>query len=375
MIVTDITTFWVPTRVHPVSRTHEGWLFVRVHTDEGLVGLGEGSQGDPAMVRTYLEKRLRPELIGKDPTRIEPLATQFLARASGRAAATAVSAVEQALWDIWGQSLGQPIWALLGGKYRDAIPLYANINRATSDRSPKGHAESARKAVADGFRAVKCAPFDEVNYWLPDRASNRAGVRLGVERVAAIREAIGPDLALMVDCHGRFDVPSAIQVARELTDVGLTWLEEPVPGTDLDAIGRVHEQIPMALAGGESLTGRANFWDLVRRQTFDVIMPDVKHSGGILELRKIAALAETARLRVAPHNPSGPISTLASVQVCATIPNFLILEFPWGEVPWRHDLTKPAEEIVDGAIPVSNRPGLGYTLSEEMLRERHGEEW
>lgn len=345
----------------------EGWLFVRVTTDEGLVGLGEASQGGNAATISHIDQIIRPWLIGRDPTYLEPLSTAMLARAEGRGSATAVSAVEQALFDIWGQSLGVPIWRLLGGKYRDRVPLYANINRAIFDRSPDSFADHASRAVADGFRAVKCAPFDGVDLRQPDRAANRQGIALGIERIFSIREAVGKEIGVMVDCHSRFDVPTAIQVGRALESANLGWLEEPVPSVDLTGIERVRDNIPMPIAGAEAFIGRAGFFEAIARRSFDLIMPDVKHTGGILELRKIAALAEVHRLGVSPHNPSGPISTLASLHLCAAIPNCPMLEYPWGETSWRPSLTIPAEPIEDGALVVPDRPGLGFTLDEDTV--------
>ena len=350
-----------------------GWLFVQVETDDGLVGLGEASQGGNDLVEACVEKRLKPYLIGKDPRGIEPLTAGMLTLVGrdGRGAATAMSGVEQALWDIWGQSLGQPIWALLGGRHRNRIVLYANTNRRTYDRTPAGFAESARLAVADGIRAVKCAPFDGVDLRYPDREANRRGIALGVARVAAIREAVGPEVRVMVDCHSRFDVPTAIAVARELAPLKLDWMEEPVIDSDLDGLERIREHAEMPIAGAESLIGRGGFWETLRRRVLDVIMPDVKHCGGILEMRKIAALAETARVSVSPHNPSGPVSTLASVHLCAAIPNFLALEYPWGEVSWRDELLTPNEVIEGGSIAVPDRPGLGFALNMDVARA-HG---
>jgi galactonate dehydratase len=344
-----------------------GWFFVQIHTDEGITGLGEASQGGNSLVQTYLEQRLRNKLIGRDPTQIETISNELLAQAQRRAPATAVSAVEQALWDIYGQKLGLPIWALLGERYRGRINLYANINRATFDRSPSGFADSASHAVTDGFTAVKCAPFDGVSCRFPDKASNMKNIKLGIQRVAAIRDAVGPDIKLMVDCHSRFDVSMAIKVAKELEPLNLSWLEEPLPRTDLDGLRFVREHIGMPVAGGESLIGRSGFWDIINRRLLDVIMPDVKHTGGILELRKIAATAEVCGLSISPHNPSGPVSTLASVHVSAVLPNFMALEYPWGEAPWRRELVAPEEIVQDGAITVPDRPGLGFALNEDVV--------
>jgi galactonate dehydratase len=220
---------------------------------------------------------------------------------------------------------------------------------------------------------VKCAPFDGVDCRRPDRAANATGIKLGIERVAAIRAAVGSDVRVMVDCHGRFDVAAGIRVARELGPFDLAWLEEPVPERDLDGLERIRDQAPMPIAGAESLIGRAGFWETLRRRTLDVVMPDVKHVGGILEARKVAAMAETAGTAVSPHNPSGPVSTLASVHLAASIPNFLALEYPWGEAAWRDRLLAPSEVIVDGEIPVPDRPGLGFALDEATLRERGGQ--
>ena len=370
MKIADLEVVAISVDSSPAVKLGEGWLFVLVHTDEGLTGLGEASQAENSSVRAYLLARLAPFLRGKDPCQIEPIVSEMLAAANGRAAATAVSAVEQCLWDIWGQSLDRPIWALLGGRYRDRIPLYANVNRGTFDRTPEGFAASARAAVSDGFRAVKCAPFDGVTLRFPDRAANAAGIALGVERIAAIRAVVGPEIRVMVDCHGRFDVPTAIEVARRLEPLGLAWLEEPVPETDLDGLERIRDRAPMPIAGAESLIGRAGFWETIRRRSLDVIMPDVKHCGGILEGRKIAALAETARLAVSPHNPSGPVSTMASVHLCATIPNLLALEYAWGEADWRGRLLRPEETVTSGEITVPDRPGLGFQLSDDIIAER-----
>lgn len=374
MLIRDVRIVKVQTETAAHMLLGGGWLFVQVETDDGLVGLGEASQGGDDLVEVCVEKRLKPYLIGRAPRGIEPLTAGMVALTSrdGRAAATALSGVEQALWDIWGQSLGRPIWALLGGRHRDRIVLYANVNRRTYDRTPAGFAESACLAVADGIRAVKCAPFDGVSYRQPDRGENRRGVALGVARVAAIREAVGPDVRVMVDCHSRFDVPTAIEVARELAPLRLDWIEEPVADDDLDGLERIRESIEIPLAGAEALIGRDGFWETLRRRVLDVIMPDVKHCGGILEMRKIAALAETARVSVSPHNPSGPVSTLASVHLCAAIPNFLALEYPWGEVSWRDQLLTPGEVVENGSIAVPDRPGLGYALSTDVARA-HGD--
>jgi galactonate dehydratase len=369
----------VDVRVLGVRVNHRGdWIFVRVETDDGIVGLGEASHsGDDAALAFLISRSLRPILVGRDPTRIEAIWRDLAYTAAGglvdgRLQATAISGVEQALWDVNGRALGVPIHRLLGGALRERLRLYANVNRAVTDRSPDGFARAARAAISEGLTAVKLAPFDGVLWSARDRVEASGALRLGIERVTAVREAIGPDRELMVDCHGRFNREMAIAVARELAGLGVVWFEDPTePADDLDGLAAIRAAVDLPLITGELLFGRAAFWPVVSRRAVGTIMPDVKHCGGLWEGRKIAALAETARIMVSPHNPSGPIAALASAHLAATVPNFSVLEYAWGEVPWRADLTTPREPIVEGHFVVPQTPGLGATLDPDLLRE-HG---
>jgi galactonate dehydratase len=367
----------VKLRVRAVRVNHRGnWLFVEVETDDGLLGLGEASHsGDDELLARLAARRLAPALQGRDPAAVEPLWRDLLealgGTAIGRLQATALSAVEQALWDLNGQALGVPVHRLLGGAQRDWLRLYANVNRAVTDRSPAGFAAAARAAVAEGFGAVKLAPFDGVQAWQLDRKETRLALAAGLERVAAVREAIGPAAELMVDCHGRFSRDLALLVARELEPLRLSWLEEPVLfEQDPDGLAALGPAILQPLAGGEHLFGRSGFAPLLQRRLVGTIMPDVKHCGGLWEARKIAALAETARTAVSPHNPAGPLATLASAHLSATLPNFSLLEYAWGETAWRPTLLDPPETIVAGHLKVPEAPGLGARLNEAVAAER-----
>ena len=366
-------------RTSVVKVTKRGnWVFVRVDTDEGIMGIGEASQsGNDALALAAL-RQMEDRLIGQDPLRIGTI-WRHLARPAGvfsgrggRAVQTALSAVEQALWDILGKALGAPVHMLLGGRLRDRIRLYANVNRGTWDRSPEGFAESARRAVAEGFTAVKCAPFDEVHRRDLDRADLRRSADAGLERLRAVRGAVGPEVDVLVDCHARFTPSLAQRMAKELEPLDLFWYEEPVPCTQLQALADVTALASMPVASGESLFGREGFWEMISTRAVDVLMPDVKHAGGIQECVRIASLAEVRELPVAPHNPAGPVSTAASVHLCAVLPNFLILEYAWGEVPWRSALIAPAENIVDGYLDVPTAPGLGIELLNEAVEEMGG---
>lgn len=363
-------------RTSVVKVTRRGdWVFVRVDTDEGITGIGEASQSGNDTLALGALRQMEDRLIGQDPFRIGTIWRDLahpggvFSGRGGRAVQTALSAVEQALWDILGKALGVPVHTLLGGRLRDRIRLYANVNRGTWDRSPEGFAESARRAVREGFAAVKCAPFDEVHRRNLDRVDLRRSIDVGLERLRAVREAVGEDVDVLVDCHGRFTRYLARRVAQEVEALDLFWFEEPVPCTQLQGLASVTAFTSLPVASGESLFGRESFWEMISTRAVDVLMPDVKHAGGIQECVRIAGLAEVMDLPVAPHNPSGPVSTAVSVHLCAVIPNFLILEYAWGEVPWRGELVTPSENIVDGYLDVPTAPGLGIELNEAVEAE------
>jgi galactonate dehydratase len=226
------------------------------------------------------------------------------------------------------------------------------------------------KAVADGFTAIKAAPFDG----FPPPGSSphtiETAVENGIASIAAIRDAVGAGIALMVDCHSVFDVDLAVRVAERLELSGLAWYEEPVPPEQVQQMSEVRRRIRQPLAGGELLFGADGFASLIRSRAVEVIMPDVKHCGGLLELLHIAEAAEEQGVHVAPHNPSGPVSTAASIQACAVLKNLRSLELQWGEVDWRGNVLRPPEVFENGSIRVPDSPGFGIELNEDVLRSR-----
>lgn len=363
--------------VRATSRTV--WLVVRLRTDAGLVGLGEASDAfgfanttaeDTARMRSQLSAFF--DLInGRSPFEIESYRQRGEAMArQGLVAATAFSSIEQALWDLAGQALDVPSHVLLGGKTRAALPVYANINRATNPRTPDGFAAAATRAVADGFRAIKAAPWDGFPPPRSPESEIARAIDTGVAAVAAMREAVGSRIAVMVDCHSFFDVEQAVRLAARLEPYELTWYEEPVPPERVDDTLAIKQRIRQPMAGGEILFGLSGFAPLIRRRAVDTIMPDVKHCGGLLELTRIAAMAADEGVMVAPHNPSGPVSTAASVQACAGMKNVNYLELQYGETSWRSDVLDPPERFIDGSIQVPDRPGFGVTLREDVIRTR-----
>ena len=356
--ITDIET-------EVVQVNHRGnWLFVKVHADNDIIGIGEASHGrDDNRIRHTIDT-LKPTLIGWNPFQLESFRQRFYRDTESHSHHTALSGIEQAMWDLIGKTLNVPSYQLLGGKCREKVRLYANINRATVDRSPFGFAKNAERAVAEGFTAIKCAPFDDVSVANISRGSLAPAICLGIDRIRTIRAAIGGDIDLMVDCHSRFNPGVIIQVAKELEDLHLFWIEDAVSLNNLDAFAHMSRSVGIPIATGERLRTVADFDRLLTQTHVDYILPDVKHVGGISGLKKIATLAAARNVMVTPHNPSGPVATAASVQCMASVPNFAILEYAWGEVAWRAHLTEPPEKIVNGFIEVPDQAGLGITLQQ-----------
>ena len=354
--------------VRATSRTV--WLVVQLHTDSGISGWGEASDAFGFAFTTAAQAREMEQALatfvgimkGRPALEIAHYRKtgEPLARAGGLPGATAYSAVEQALWDLAGQALGVPAHTLLGGTVREAIPLYANINRATTDRSPGGFAASARKAVAEGYRALKAAPWDGYPKVTADH---------GTACTLAIREAVGPSIDVMVDVHSNFTVDEAVRVARQLEPAKLRWYEEPVAPSKVAETVAIARQIRQPMAGGEMLFGVGGFLPLCREKAVAVIMPDVKHCGGLLTMTHIAAMAEAHGVSVSPHNPSGPVATVATLHATAGLANCEILELQWGEVDWRGELLNPPEQVTRGKIEIPKRPGFGISWNESLARK------
>jgi len=340
---------------------HGDWVFVHVLTDEGLQGLGELRAGKNYTADIAAVRQLGAQLIGEDPLNIEPIFSKY--KSVAQTNIYALSAIDQALWDILGKSLNVPVHVLLGGSCRKRIRLYANINRATTDRTPEGFAQNALAAVEQGFDAVKLAPFDG----LDSNIDSANDAQLGIACMHAVRDAIGPGPDLLVDCHSRFSVKGALEVADVLRDLDLFWFEQPVPESDMESCMRVKEKCGLCIAGGEGRSLRQGFTEVFEQNSMHVIMPDVKIIGGIGELKKVADMAAAWGIPTAPHGPSGPVTIAAGVETMLSHPEFLILEYGWGEVGWRHELILPHETIRCGYVYSHNRPGLGIELNPEIL--------
>ena len=355
MKITDIKTFVVD-----CFRTN--WVFVKVYTDEGIDGVGEATLEYKEKALIGAVEHIKEYLVGKNPLDIEKHWHAIYRDAYWRGGAvlmSALSAVEMALWDILGKSLGVPVYQLLGGKVNDKVRIYVNGWFAGA-KEPEEFAEKAKIAVQKGITAMKWDPFGK-NYL------NISGAELdkALRNIAAVREAVGNSVDLLIEGHGRFNVPTGIKIAKELEQFKPMFFEEPVPPDNLDALKMVRDKSPVAISAGERLYTRWDYRPMFDKMAADYIQPDISHAGGIMELKKIAAEAESRYIPFAPHNPSGPVANAATLQLAATCPNFEILEIMYSDVEWRSDVTNEALEYSDGYITIPDKPGLGIEINEE----------
>jgi L-alanine-DL-glutamate epimerase-like enolase superfamily enzyme len=338
---------------------------VQVTTDEGVTGVGECIvRRAPEVVATIVDRLLAPLVLGRDPWDVEGLWDEMLAllRRWGHSrgfVVEAMSGIDTALWDLLARSVGKPLYKFLGGAGRERVPCY--ISKVYFDEIPR-MAEEARAQVARGFRAVK------VQIGWP---ASRGGDRADVATVRAIREAVGPDVALMLDANGAYDVGTAVRVGRQLEELDVTWLEEPVPSDDLEGYAHLRKVIRIPLAAGETEFGLFGFRDLIARGGIDILQPEVARLGGITPARRLWALAHTHNLRIAPHTGfSGGVAHLAALHFAAATPNLMTYEYMgtrYVENPLREIFTEPFPVPQEGTIPVPQAPGLGLDVDPEAV--------
>ena len=352
-----------------VNAEMRNWVFVRVDTDvAGLYGWGEATLEWKTRAVVGAVEDLIPLLIGRDPRDIEQ-AVRVMRKQSfwrlGAIGMSAVSGIEIALWDILGKHLGVPVWRLLGGKVRDKVRVYTHLGlgdmRAvyeTTDAAPL--VERAREVVERGYTAFKAVfiPYTHMHAPLPE-----------VDKVArmmeALRSAVGPSIEVMVDFHGRpGSASAALNYIRALAPSRPMFVEEPVPPGDTAALKAIAASAGVPIATGERLVERSEFDELIRARAVDILQPDICHCGGLLEAKKIAAMAETASAGVAPHNPLGPIAGVAALHFAVSTPNHVIQEEMVGAVPWYVEVVRGPIRMVDGCWQVPEAPGLGIEVDE-----------
>ena len=340
------------------------WVFVKVFTDEGITGVGEATleYREPTVVQAI--KELERYLVGKDPHNIEEFWHRVYRDAYWRGGVVLMSAlagVEMALWDIKGKSLGVPVYQLLGGKVRDSIKCYANAWFAGA-KKPEEFAAMAKIAVKNGFSGLKWDPFGKEYMHIAPKELNEA-----LDCIAAVKDAVGDQVHLIIEGHGRFNVPTAVRIGNALKEFNILWFEEPVPPDDKKGLAWVRSKIDTPVSGGERLYSRWEYADYLRMECADYWQPDVSHAGGISEVRKIAAMAEAHHIAVCPHNPSGPVANAATLQLAACMPNFYLLETMATDIPYRKDITTEEVRFENSEMFIPTKAGLGLDINEEAI--------
>lgn len=344
--------------------------FLKVETDEGLVGVGECRVVNRTeAVLGYLSEAAPRYIIGSDPFEIEKLVQRMMREdfmRAGDIVMSGIAMVEVACWDIIGKALNQPVYRLLGGAVRDKIKAYAN-GWYTVERSPDEFHAAALRVLAKGYRALKFDPFGAGYYELEPGEKIKV-----IALVEAVRDAVGPEVEILIEMHGRFNPVTAVEMARELAPFKPSWIEEPVPPENLAALKKAADAIAplgIPIATGERLHTMPEFRELFELQAADIIQVDLTHFGGILQTKKLAAWADAYYMLMAPHNVGGPVSTAAALHLAATIPNFKIQEhFNDFSEAYVKDAAPGVPPVSDGYFALPGGPGLGVTLNEDVIR-------
>ena len=359
MKITAVKTF-----VCNAFRTN--FVFVKIETDSDIHGWGEATleYKEPTVVAAIHD--LEYYLIGKDPQNIEAFRHDCYRDAywrGGPVLMSALAGVEMALWDIKGKALGVPVYQLLGGKVRDAVPAYVN-GWFSPAKTPEEFAEKVIQVRDNGFTACKWDPFGKA--WLQISKKDLATAMECVRQVAA---AAGNDVDLLIEGHGRFDIPTAVKIARQLEEFDIFWFEEPIPPDDKEGLAEVKRRSRVPIAAGERLYNRYEYRQFFDLSCSDYIQPDISHAGGLMELRFLGAEAEARHIGFCPHNPSGPVANAATLQLAACVPNFVKLEMMMTDVPYRADICDEQLTVENGSVVIPERPGLGIELNEKEMEK------
>ncbi len=361
MKITDVITLVMGTSWRNLT-------FVKVETDEGLTGISEVRMNNrtDALV-AYIDGAKRRHVIGSDPFNTEDLYQRMFRDDYGRAGeivATGISVIEIACWDIIGKALNQPVYRLLGGACRDKIKAYAN-GWYRVERTPEEFHDAAKKVIEKGYKALKFDPFGAGYYELSYEEKLKA-----VSLVEAVRDAVGPDVEILVEMHGRFSPYTAIEIATELEQFKPSWVEEPVPPDNIAALAKASDSINLPVATGERLHNKYEYRELINLQAADILQPDITQTGGFLETKKIAAMGDMCYMTVAPHNVGGPVSTASALHFAACTTNFKIQEhFNDFSEAWVKEAATGCPEVIDGYFSLPNGPGLGMKLNEDLIAQ------
>jgi galactonate dehydratase len=365
MRITDIRSFLVR-----VGRRN--LVYVHVLTDQGLDGIGEAYSVGPDQATVAVIDDYRDWLVGDNPTDVEHLWAKmynFARFPGGSVINAAISGIEMACWDIAGKAAGLPVYKMLGGKTRDKVRVYQSARGDTSEETAD-HAQALIERY--GYTALKIGPHPPDG----DRLSFSQVVRAAAAKIEAVRDAVGPDVDIGVDAHAKiFEPYRATEMARALLPYRPFFLEEPIRPENIQAMAQVKAEIDVPLATGEQLYTKYAFRDLLVANGADIIQPDICVAGGLLEMKKIAALAESFYVPVAPHNPMGPLATVVNVHFAACIPNFLILEYHPDDASPRSEILQEPLMVQDGYLPLPTKPGWGVELDLEAIKKYPAQPW
>lgn len=380
--ITDVRTYVVT----PLGESSPGpyraaWVFVAIDTDEGITGIGECTNfpHNSDLIVAQALHAVRDWLIGRDPARIDEiwstLFRHYTYLGNRGLITTVISGIDIALWDLKGKALDRSVYDLLGGAARDSLPLYTHPRSGT----PEDAAEHTQELVEQGYEAVKFDPFEEMGPRHTDYRGgyiSKAGIAKAAAKIEAVREAVGPDVEIMIDFHGNYNVASALQCIRALEPYDITWFEEPFPPEGTGALAQLRAQTDAPLCAGERLYTRWDFLPILRDGLVNFVMPDVCWTGGISELRRIASMAEAHFVPIAPHGALGPLQAFASGHAMMGTPNLFRVEVLGPAIIdiYNRCLSEPLD-IRDGHLHLPPGPGLGIDLDWDFVRAHAHPDW
>ena len=376
MKITDV-------KVWLVEGIKYNWTLLKIYTDEGYTGVGEATNWPGSPIIEGATRHVGERIIGLNPMKIDYIWTKLYRDLNWvgpyGASMCAISGIDMALLDLKGKILGVPCYELLGGSFRNKILLYANYWFINGGHNEEDYARQAQDAVNSGFTGMKFDPFAHVNYFYGDNVNSNLSLTKEQQDHSfnisqAVRNAVGPNVDIMIETHAMLNMKTAITMAERLAELDITWYEEPIGPENSDMLKAFRDRMDpkVTLCVGERHYTRGGIRPLLEKGICDIMMPDITRCGGPSEMKRMATMAEAYNVLIAPHNPNGPLSTLASGHVCASLPNFFRLEFMYNDVAWRDDVIDHPLEVVNGHLILSDRPGLGVDLIEEELEKHPG---
>lgn len=373
----------IDVKVWLVEGVKYNWTFLKIYTDEGLTGVGEVTNWPGSQIVEAAAKELGNRIIGLDPMKIDFIWTKLYRDLNWvgpfGASMCAISGIDMALLDLKSKALGVPMYDLLGGAFRTDIKLYANYWFTQGEQNTNDYVSQAKEVKAAGFTGLKFDPFAHTNYFYGEDLDtnlslSKSDQNKAFEMSKAVREAVGKDMDIMIETHAMLNFNIAVSMANRMAALDITWYEEPAGPENTNTLKAFRDRIDsnVSICVGERHYTRYGIRPILEKHICDYIMPDITRCGGPSEMKRMASMAEVYNVLIAPHNPNGPLSTLASGHVCATIPNFFRQEFIFKDVPWRDSIISHPLDIENGYLKLSNRPGLGVDLIEEEMEKHPG---